>query len=239
MSASNLPEASSAEREQREEAELLGPGLIHEMRHPLLGIKAGLELIGRRIGQRVTDLDDWQMVSAQVARLEELFRSYQQLLAPGPSPASRFAVDAVVQRAVDLLAWRLRRLGSRFEWTRETAQALGSPNALLHAAVNVLTNAADAVDDAGGARRIAVRLLRDPLEVRVSDEGAGISQEQRLLLFQPRFTTKERGRGTGLGLHIARTAMQRNGGDVRLVDPADPRRLAWAVTEFSIQLGDG
>ena len=46
-------------------------------------------------------------------------------------------------------------------------------------------------------------------------------------------------RFSGAILHIARTAMQRNGGDVRLVDRADPRRLAWAVTEFSIQLGDG
>jgi two-component system nitrogen regulation sensor histidine kinase GlnL len=239
MSASNLPDPTPCEREQMEEAELLGPGLIHEMRHPLLGIKAGLELIARRIGQRLTDLDDWQMVTTQVARLEELFRSYQQLLAPGPIPASRFAVDAVVQRAVELLAWRVRRLGSRFEWTREAAQARGSPNAMLHAAVNLLANAIDAVEEAGGARRVAVRVLREPLEVRVSDEGAGISQEHRGLLFQPRFTTKAQGRGTGLGLHIARTAMQRSGGDVRLVGPTDPRRLAWAVTEFSIHAGEG
>ncbi len=240
MIPSTPPGALPGPGEQLEEASLLCPGLIHEMRHPLLGIKAGLELVARRLGQRATGLDDWQMVTAQVARLEELFRSYQQLLEPGAIPTSRFAVEALVQRAVDLLSWRLRRLGGRFEWVREAErQTTGSPNALLHAVVNLLTNAVDAVEQAGGGGRIAVRVLQGPLEVRVSDEGSGISREHRMLLFQPRFTTKPPGRGTGLGLHIARQGMQRSGGDVRLVAPGEPRRLAWAVTEFSVQLGEG
>jgi signal transduction histidine kinase len=240
MTEPTLPGIAPRDREQGEEAELLGPGLIHEMRHPLLGIKAGLELIARRMGRRVTELDDWQMVSTQVARLEELFRSYQQLFAPEPATLSRFAVEGIVQRGVDLVAWRVRRLGTRFEWSWDGAQhGYGSPNALLHAIVNLLVNAVDAVEEAGGAGRVAVRVLRDPLEVRVSDEGAGIAQEHRVLLFQPRFTTKAPGRGTGLGLHIARQGMQRTGGDVRLVGPGEPHRLPWAVTEFAVQLGKG
>jgi nitrogen-specific signal transduction histidine kinase len=83
-----------------EEAELLGPGLIHEMRHPLLGIKAGLELIARHLGQRVTGLDDWQMVTTQVARLEELFGL--PAAAQAGAIGLPLAVEAVVQRAVDL-----------------------------------------------------------------------------------------------------------------------------------------
>jgi signal transduction histidine kinase len=96
-------------------------------------------------------------------------------------------------------------------------------------------NALDAVEEAGGGR-VAVRLLGSPAEIRISDEGAGISTQAAARLFQPRFTTKPEGKGSGLGLHIARQAMQRSGGDVRLVDAADPRRLPWARTEFSISL---
>jgi C4-dicarboxylate-specific signal transduction histidine kinase len=229
------------ERARLEEAELLGPGLIHEMRHPLVGIKAGLELISRRVGSEVTDLDDWQMVATQVVRLEELFRSYQQLFAPEPAAASKFAVESVVQRAVDLVAWRVRRLGPRFEWQREAPHhALGSTTALLHALINVLVNAVDAVEDAGGGqRRVAVRVLRGPLEVRISDEGCGIAPKHAARVFEARFTTKAPGRGTGLGLHIARQAMQRTGGNVRLVEPGETRRLSWAVTEFAIEMADG
>src|SRR5205823_12007244 len=180
-----------SERARIEEAELLGPGLIHEMRHPLVGIKAGLELISRRFGSEVTDRDYWQMVATQVVRLEELFRSYQQLFAPEPAAGSRFAVEGVVQRAVELLAWRVRRLGPRFEWTREGSHhAFGSPTALLHALINVLVNAVDAVEDAGGARRVAVRVLGGPLQVRISDDGCGIPPEHAARIFEARFTTK-------------------------------------------------
>jgi signal transduction histidine kinase len=229
----------SAQRAQLEQAELLGPGLIHEMRHPLVGIKAGLELLARRLGTQATDLDDWQMVSTQVARLEELFRSYQQLFAPEPTAHSPFAVEGVVQRAVDLVAWRLRRLGTRFEWVRDgTRRAFGSPTALLHAVINLLVNAIDAVEEAGGARRVAVRVLPKPLQVRISDEGSGIAPEHVARLFEARFTTKPAGRGTGLGLHIARKAMQRARGDVHLVERGDEHRLSWAVTEFAVEMSE-
>jgi C4-dicarboxylate-specific signal transduction histidine kinase len=239
MSKATLPEL--AERARLEEVELLGPGLIHEMRHPLVGIKAGLELISRRLGSDVTARDDWQMVAAQVVRLEELFRSYQQLFAPEPPAGSRFSVETIVQRAVDLVAWRVRQLGPRFEWVRGGSMhhAFGSTTALLHAAINLIVNAVDAVEEKGGARRVAVRVLGDPLEVRISDEGCGIAPEHVGRLFEARFTTKAPGRGTGLGLHIARQAMQRCGGNVRLVGPADSRRLPWAITEFAIEMVEG
>jgi len=240
MSAIGLPEIVPGDREQLEEAELFGPGLIHEMRHPLVGIKAGLELIARRLGRGVTDLDDWTMVSSQVSRLEELFRSYQQLFGPSQGPPLRFAVESVVQRAVDLVSFRLRRLGSRFEWAAGGPHhALGSPTALLHATINILANAVDAVEDAKGARRVAVRVLPKPLQVRVSDEGVGIPAEHAQRVFEPRFTTKAAGRGTGLGLYIARQAMQRSGGEVLLVPEDDPHRLPWANTEFAIWMVEG
>jgi signal transduction histidine kinase len=219
--------------EQLLESSLLAPGLIHEMRHPLLGIKAGLLLLLEQLGPQVANLEDWQMVVAQVARLEELFRSYQELFAP-QRPDARFDVEPVVQRAIDLLAWRLRALGPRFGWQRGGQQkGHGSPQAVLHATTNLLMNALDAVEDVGGGR-VEVRLLESPGEIRISDEGSGISAEAAGRLFQPRFTTKPQGKGTGLGLYIARQAMQRSGGDVRLVDAADPRRLPWARTELSI-----
>jgi signal transduction histidine kinase len=229
--------ADAPEKEQLSESNLLAPGLIHEMRHPLLGIKAGLELLARQLGPSAVQLEDWQMVAAQVTRLEELFRTYQELFAP-QLRETPFEVEPVVQRSIDLLAWRLRRLGARFGWQRGNQQhGRGSPQAVLHATTNLLMNALDAVDEAGGNGRIAVRVFGSPSEVRISDEGAGIPSDVAARIFEPRFTTKPVGKGTGLGLCIARQAMQRSGGDVLLVAAEDPRRLPWARTEFAIALG--
>jgi signal transduction histidine kinase len=72
------------------------------------------------------------------------------------------------------------------------------------------------------------------VDVRISDEGPGIPGQLRGRIFEPRFTTKPPGRGSGLGLHVARRLMARQGGDVFLVGDADPARLPWAATEFCI-----
>ena len=224
------------DEEQQSETSLLGPGLIHEMRHPLMGIKAGLQLLGAQLGPEAVKLDDWRMIAAQVARLEELFRTYQELFAPHQKRL-HFEVEPVVQRSIDLLAWRLRPLGARFGWTAGAGHTgLGSPQAVLHATTNLLMNALDAVEEAGGTGRVAVRITEAPLEIRISDEGTGIAPEVAERLFEARFTTKPQGKGTGLGLNIAKQAMQRTGGDVRLVPPGDARRLDWARTEFAVDL---
>lgn len=224
------------------EADLLVPGLIHEMRHPLTGLKAGLQLIARTLGQRATSLDEWDLVTSQVRRLEEVLQAFQDLVEPERAAAIEFEVEPVVREALALLRFRSRRLGARFSVAVEHGlpAARGSPRALLHAVTNLAVNAFDAVDEAGRPGRVEVRLLRDPLracpQVRVADEGIGLTPEVALRLFEPRYTTKPPGKGTGLGLPIARRLMEASGGGVRLVEAGDPARRPWAAVELAIDL---
>jgi signal transduction histidine kinase len=225
--------------ELMEEAELLAPGLIHELRHPLMGMLGGLELLARRI-PAVCSTQEWQMLNEQATRMDELLRTYQDLFAGAAVKPAPFAVDETVRRAVSLLNPRIRRLGQRFSLQASPGpvMALGAPPLLVHAVTNLMVNALDAVEERGGEARLQVRVLHAPrlVQVRVSDEGNGIAEEIRPLIFRPRFTTKAEGRGTGLGLHLARTAMERAGGQLRLVEASDPQRTSWARTEFVISL---
>ena len=226
-----------ATKELPQQPDILGPGLVHEMRHPLMGIKAGLELLARKTG--VGHSDEFRLVSQQVARLEEMFRSWQDLFTPQRLPPALFAVEPVVQRSIDLLAYRLRKLGGRFVFQPAgPTYGHGSVHAVLHAVTNLLVNTADAVEDSG---RVQIRVLASEggPEVRVSDDGSGIAPEDLPRLFSPRFTTKPEGRGSGLGLHVARTVMERSGGDVQLVPAGDAQRLPWARTEFSVRIAGG
>ncbi|MCA1829003.1 MAG: sensor histidine kinase [Myxococcales bacterium] len=223
-----------------EDLALLAPGLIHELRHPLLGIKGGMELVEWKLGSAIAGLEEWKLIQRQVQRMEEFLHSYQALLSSGKPASSFFVVEEVVDQAVELLAFRLKRLGKRFDASHGsmTKVAWGEPSAALHAVVNVLVNAVDAAEEAGESARVQVRVVGGPtnIEVRVSDEGRGVPRELRRRLFEPRFTTKEPGKGTGLGLHIARTMMRKYGGAVRLVDEGDPARLSWAKTEFTVEI---
>jgi len=213
---------------------LLEAELLHEMRHPLLGIKAGLELLSRSLGTQLTGLDDFRLVTSQVSRLEELLRTWQDLFASPLSGAEPFSVEPIVSRALDLFAHRLRRLGDRFSYAPHAeAKGHGIAQALFHATSNVIANAIDEAERTQEGR-VLVRVLdaAQRVEVRVSDEGAGIAAADRSRIFEPRFTTKQR--GSGLGLYIAHSLMERSGGEVWLVGEDDPSRTAWARTEFAI-----
>jgi signal transduction histidine kinase len=217
------------------DGELLAPGLLHEMRQPLMGILAGLEILSRKLRCDAGAAKDLQLVQAQALRLHEMFRTYDDLLR-GAVERAPFEVDAAVKHAADLLSFRVHTLGERFAIVEGNAIALGTHNALLHAVTNLLVNALDAVETNQG--RVQVRVLPDAaaVEVRVSDEGIGIPPDLKPLLFQKRFTTKPGGRGSGLGLAIARTMLERSGATLRLVEESDPLRLPWAATEFAIRL---
>jgi C4-dicarboxylate-specific signal transduction histidine kinase len=225
-----------------EEAALMMPGLVHEMRQPVMGIQAGLRLLADALGEPLTRLDDWQLVVSQVARLEEIFGAYRQLIEQIPADAHPFEAAPVVLRATELLRFRTRKLGERFAVVtpHDVPATLGTPTALLHAVTNLLMNALDAVDGAADRARVEVRLLSTPgaaaVEVRVSDNGCGVPAALRERIFEPLFTTKPPGAGSGLGLHTARRMLRPFGGTVLLLADGAPLRRPWATTEFSIEL---
>ncbi len=230
------------------DADLLAPSLLHELRQPLTGADAAATLLERALPD-LRRSDDWRLLRAQLARIGEIATEYEDLLRPGATAPEAFAVGPVVSRSVDLLAHRVRPLARRFGLERHDGgrRGWGAPRALVHAATNLLANALEAVEAGGNGARVLVRVLEAPaggVEVRVSDEGVGIAPEHRARVFEPRFTTKRPGRGTGLGLHVSRQLMNRYGGQVFLVAEDDASRAPWAVTEFCISVppppaGDG
>jgi signal transduction histidine kinase len=233
-----LPDDGRAPGVEVLEADLVTPSLLHELKQPLMGADASARLLERALGASLSAEEDWITLRAQLERIAEIVVEYEALLRPDGPPV-RYVVGPVVSRAVALLSYRVRPLARRFTLAREDGNRLGwgAPAALVHAATNVLANALDAVEEAPGEPRVHVRVLAGRaggVEVRVSDEGPGIPSSIRARIFEPRFTTKGPGRGSGLGLHVARRLMARQGGDVLLVPDVDPGRLPWASTEFCI-----
>jgi signal transduction histidine kinase len=233
------PDDSACPQPAALEADLVTPSLIHELRQPLMGADAAARLLERALGPPLTSQEDWATLRAQLERIAEIVGEYEALLRPDGPPV-RYQVGPVISRAVSLLSHRVRPLARRFSLSREDGDRLGygAPGALVHAATNVIANALDAVEGAAGEARVHVRVLAGRggagVDVRVSDEGPGIPAPLQARIFEPRFTTKPPGRGSGLGLHVARRLMARQGGDVFLVSDGDPERLPWAVTEFCI-----
>ena len=104
------------------------------------------------------------------------------------------------------------------------------PGQLNQLWMNLLANAAQAVDKTGGEVRIRTYLEEDAIVIEINDDGEGISAEHVGRIFDPFFTTKPVGEGTGLGLSISFGIVQRHGGTI------DVRSDGTTGTTFTVKL---
>lgn len=188
--------------------------VAHELRNPLAVAKARVELTQRDpdLSRRARShssraLDSIEAAIAILERLELYSRADT-----GRVEAVRHPFD--LGAAVDTAVERLRARGSERTVHRAipaTAHVLGDRQLAEGAITNLLTNA-DRYSTPEGAIRVEAR-VGDPVVLRVSDDGPGISDEVAETLFRERVAG---GRGLGLGLFLVRATMDAQGGSVEL-----------------------
>jgi len=143
------------------------------------------------------------------------------------APVGRVDVRVGLEQTLVILRHRLRDIEVRTEIADDLPQIDAYGSELNQVWTNLIDNAVDAMDGRG---TLTLRAEPDPtpegvgVRVMVADSGSGIAPEIRDRLFEPFYTTKEPGRGTGLGLHISYGVVARHGGriDVESV-PGDTR----------------
>ncbi len=198
-------------------------GLAHESRNALQQIQAAVEMLNRRLSghQEMYLVNEVQKAHDRLHHLLEQVRSYA---APINLNCAPHDVGRIWQEAWEQLA-PLRQ-------GREARLEVDAGNVDLHCHVDptpagrlfrhILENALAACGDPG---RIAVRCReeqhngRPALCIRIEDNGAGLSEEQKKRIFEPFFTTKTR--GTGLGLAIARRIAEAHGGRIAIANGSD------------------
>jgi two-component system NtrC family sensor kinase len=90
-----------------------------------------------------------------------------------------------------------------------------NPQQLNQVFVNIFVNAAQAIENKGEIR-ISTQQVNGSVEIRISDDGCGISPENISRIFDPFFTTKEIGKGTGLGMNIAYNIIKKHNGTIEV-----------------------
>jgi signal transduction histidine kinase len=128
------------------------------------------------------------------------------------------AIGPVIHAAVSFLMPSFVRKGARVVVDTcglDEITVLADRNNLETLLLILLSNSLDAIGDAG---QISVQLARtEPdIQIVIRDNGSGISAADQKRVFEPFFTTKPIGKGTGLGLPIAKNIVTEHGGDIRL-----------------------
>lgn len=208
---------------QLAELGVLTASLLHELRQPLFAIRALSQL--RRAQGRGLDEADLDTLLGSLRHVDELLDHYSGF-SRIDGPLECFDARVAARQATAMLAHRAAQDGStlKVQLCDEATMVRGRPTALRQVLVNLLQNAFDAV--AGAPKRhveVTVDAAGDRCRIEVADSGPGIDEAHREELFRPFFTTKGEGRGTGLGLFIARRLIEELGGSVALADTPNTR----------------
>ena len=129
-------------------------------------------------------------------------------------------LNGVVSDTLSLLEHQFKtaRVKVRKDFGSSSLQVYGNPGKLQQVFLNLFINAKDAMPQ-GGELLVKTSHFDSVLRVEIMDSGMGISEENLKKIYDPFFTTKELGRGTGLGLSVSYGIIQEHSGKI-IVDSA-------------------
>jgi signal transduction histidine kinase len=191
----------------------LAAGVAHEVRNPLGAIQLYSDLLRRECQRLDPALQLIDKIEAGIRAIDGVVQD-TLALAPRPGKLAAHRLQTIMAQAHDACRQTLaaHEVELHVEMEDTDVRVLAEADGLRRVLVNLLVNAAEASPP---GRTIWVRAgaRRDgEVELRVSDEGCGLSSEVRERLFDPFFTTKQH--GTGLGLTIAHRLLQAYGGQL-------------------------
>jgi signal transduction histidine kinase len=197
----------------------LAAGIAHEIGNPLAAILGFVELLRGGGLEPAEEQEFLARVGAETQRIHRIIRDLLDFSRQSQEPDTRRATAdprEVVGDAVRLVAPQkdLRRVTIRQLLDDETPRVTGSADHLTQLVLNLLLNAADAVGGEGTIT-LTVAPAEGGAELVVADNGPGIAPAVLDTLFEPFVTTKPAGTGTGLGLAVCQTIVERIGGRIR------------------------
>jgi two-component system NtrC family sensor kinase len=194
--------------------------LAHELGTPMNSVLGYIQLL-QRDDQPAEQSAKLRIVESQIQRMSETIRSVLDRTRDVPLRRAAVAVAPLVAEAVALVSARAeaRRVAVAADLPPGLPELHGDAVALRQVLLNLLDNALDATDGLGQVRVSAAVLSTEPqrrrvLELAITDTGHGMSADQIRCAFEPFYTTKAPGRGTGLGLVIVDHITRAHGGQV-------------------------
>lgn len=190
-------------------------GAAQEIGHPLAAVLESSERFSHEPSLSAEQMSMAQKIGHHARRTRDLITDLLSFAQQNPGQKSQVALGAVVQRAVNMEAMRLESRNIRVEMNLapDLPRILANSNQLADSCLQIISNAMDALEEMGGGK-ILVAGYADGGDVvlEFSDTGPGIQEPHKV--FDPFYTTKPVGRGTGLGLSAVYGVVQDHQGQI-------------------------
>lgn len=219
----------------------LAAGVAHEINNPIGFVRSNVATFGlylKKLGElkgRLADANQaWQELEMdlvlddgsalvgeslsgidRVARIVRDLKGFSNVDRPEEEVAD---LNETLRQVISVLQGQLPAGVSMQADYGDLPRLLCLPGHLSQVFLNIIRNAIQAIADSGhdGVVGIVSRKASDRIDILVRDNGVGMSPEQAAHAFDPFYTTREVGQGTGLGLTVARDIVRAHGGDIEI-----------------------
>ena len=202
----------------------LATGVAHEIGNPIGIILGYLELLKGGDLSNEERGDFLGRTESEITRISQIIRQLLDFSRPASGEHRQTGVHELIIDTVNMLKPQSMMAEIEVGLSLEAANDIvwADPNQLKQVFLNVIMNAADAMRDCGPGKTLTIETAGKEglVELRFTDTGLGIEEQELFHVFDPFYTTKEPGKGTGLGLSICYRIIEGLGGAIRAESPA-------------------
>jgi signal transduction histidine kinase len=204
----------------------LSASVVHEINNPIAGILNLIMLMKRIVGEdelHKNEIDQFakylDLMETETRRTSRIVSNLLAFSRQSKMEPRRLDINRLIEQTLLLNSNLLKICGVKVEKELDPSlpELVGSEDQLQQVFMNLVSNAAEAMEASGGGiLKVTSKLLtsEDKIQINVSDTGPGIAYVNISKLFEPFFTTKKKGKGVGLGLSVAYGIIQEHGGSI-------------------------
>ena len=203
-------------------AGVLANGIAHDFRNPMSSLQLDIQMIEKAIsrGEKNTPERISQLAKRAVNtmnRMDKVFKEFMYLSKPVSDIPDRINLCNCIRESVEMLTAGYEQVGVRIEQKieKENIEVFADQTSMRRAIVNILTNALQ-FSKKGDMVSISMTISGHNVLLDITDQGPGIAKSEHKRIFEM-FVSSRPG-GTGLGLFLAKTAVERTGGNIKVLD---------------------
>ena len=221
----------------------LATGIAHEINNPLTAILVNSQILLEDLPEEPKEnIESVKLIEMAAIRASQVIKNLLGLVRKDDYEFEEMDINESIQSALMMVSHEFLTHQIKVTFDREENLPLymGSSNHLQGVWINLLINAIEAIGDKKGELKITTHFESNTYYIEVRDSGVGISEDNLGKIFEPYFTTKRSGAGTGLGLSLVKRTIQAHGGQI-MVDssPGEGARFTVILPEKRYSIKNG
>ena len=210
----------------------LAVGMVHELNTPLSVIVSAAQMVLREEGLPESVKEMVERIDAEAQRLAQFTKGLLTFSRKDDGTVAEADVNQLLREVMSFLKYEAQRRSVAVveEMNYDLPAVAADSNRLKQIFINLVMNALQAMEN-GGTLHLRTTMAGDrSVEVEIADNGCGIPRDKLARIFDPFYTTKGLGEGTGLGLFIIKSLVEQLAGRISV------RSLVGAGTAFTVRL---